>query len=279
MNSSATVKRVGNILELHTPYNAGLVAALKSIAPEHRRWDADAKVWRVSASQQTVVEQIVRQFYPDARIDTAQSMQIQREARVLRIEYLSVPKERADGSFSSFGWCSESWSVVIPNQVLRAWFKEPEHNESQAASTLYGTLMITQQASADEVRSAYRRLARQWHPDVCSEPNASDIFKQIAEANRILSDPLMRRKYNAGLTLESSVQAKQTLRRRDLWSEVSRWQLPLRCGMITCEGTQELKFSVSRILLWQDIIDGAGRVLVTSWPVGDDTFTRKWVEP
>jgi len=276
--SSATVKRVGSILELHTPYNAGLVAALKSIAPEHRQWDAIAKVWRVSVSQQTMVKQIVKQFYPDAQFYALQSAPAQRETRVLRVEYLGAPKERADSSFSSFGWCSESWSVVIPDQVLRAWFKEPEHNESQAASTLYGTLMITQQASADEVRSAYRRLARQWHPDVCSEPNASDVFKQIAEANRILSDPLMRRKYNAGLALESSAQVKQTLRRRDLWSEVSRWQLPLRCGVITCEGTQELKFSVSRILLWQDIIDGAGRVLVTSWPVGAETFTRKWVE-
>ena len=276
--SSATVKRVGSILELHTPYNAGLVAALKSIAPEHRQWDAIAKVWRVSVSQQTMVKQIVKQFYPDAQFYALQSAPAQRETRVLRVEYLGAPKERADSSFSSFGWCSESWSVVIPDQVLRAWFKEPEHNESQAASTLYGTLMITQQASADEVRSAYRRLARQWHPDVCSEPNAGDVFKQIAEANRVLSDPLTRRKYNAGLALESSAQVKQTLRRRDLWSEVSRWQLPLRCGVITCEGTQELKFSVSRILLWQDIIDGAGRVLVTSWPVGAETFTRKWVE-
>jgi len=276
---STTVKRVGSILELHTPYNAGLVAALKSIAPEHRQWDAIAKVWRVSVSQQTMVKQIVKQFYPDAQFYALQSVPAQRETRVLRVEYLGAPKERADSSFSSFGWCSESWSVVIPDQVLRAWFKEPEHNESQAASTLYGTLMITQQASADEVRSAYRRLARQWHPDVCSEPNASDVFKQIAEANRILSDPLMRRKYNAGLMLESSAQVKQTIRRRDLWSEVSRWQLPLRCGIITCEGVQELKFSVNRILLWQDIIDGAGRVLVTSWPVGAETFTRKWVEP
>jgi len=276
--SSATVKRVGSILELHTPYNAGLVAALKSIAPEHRQWDAIAKVWRVSVSQQTMVKQIVKQFYPDAQFYALQSAPAQRETRVLRVEYLGAPKERADSSFSSFGWCSESWSVVIPDQVLRAWFKEPEHNESQAASTLYGTLMITQQANADEVRSAYRRLARQWHPDVCGEPNASDVFKQISEANRILSDPLMRCKYNAGLALETSAQVKQAIRRRDLWSEVSRWQLPLRCGVITCEGTQELKFSVSRILLWQDIIDGAGRVLVTSWPVGAETFTRKWVE-
>jgi len=275
---STTVKRVGSILELHTPYNAGLVAALKSIAPEHRQWDAIAKVWRVSVSQQTMVKQIVKQFYPDAQFYALQSVSAQRETRLLRVEYLGAPKERADGSFSSFGWCNESWSIVIPDQVLRTWFVE-ERSEPQAHSTLYRTLMITQQASADDIRAAYRRLARQWHPDVCSEPNASDVFKQIAEANRILSDPLMRRKYNAGLALESSAQTKQTIRRRDLWSEMSRWQLPLRCGIITCEGTQELKFSVSRILLWQDIIDSAGRVLVTSWLVGADTFTRKWVEP
>jgi len=275
---STTVKRVGNILELHTPYNAGLVAALKAIAPEHRRWDADAKIWRVSASQSIQVERIVKQFYPDARIDVAQPMQAQRETRVLRVEYLGAPKERADGSFSSFGWCSESWSVVIPNRVLRDWFGE-KRDEPQERNTLYSTLMITQQASADDIRTAYRRLARQWHPDVCGEPNASDVFKQIAEANRILSDPLLRRKYNAGLVLEASAQVKQAIRRRDLWSEVSRWQLPLRCGVITCEGIQELKFSISRVLLWQDIIDGAGQVLVTSWPVGAESFTRKWVEP
>jgi curved DNA-binding protein CbpA len=61
----------------------------------------------------------------------------------------------------------------------------------------YATLGVPQEASADEVRKAYRRLALQWHPDRNSgNPQATERFKEISEAYAILIDPAKRQEYD-----------------------------------------------------------------------------------
>lgn len=52
----------------------------------------------------------------------------------------------------------------------------------------YAVLGVARDASADEIKSAYRKLARQYHPDVNKDPGAEDKFKEIGEAYSILSD-------------------------------------------------------------------------------------------
>lgn len=61
----------------------------------------------------------------------------------------------------------------------------------------YATLGVERNASADEIRKAYRRLARKYHPDVNKDASAESRFKEITEANEVLGDPEKRRKYNA----------------------------------------------------------------------------------
>ena len=61
----------------------------------------------------------------------------------------------------------------------------------------YKILGITKSASTEEVKKAYRKLARQYHPDI--NPNNADAnkkFQQINEANKELSDPEKRKKYD-----------------------------------------------------------------------------------
>jgi len=59
----------------------------------------------------------------------------------------------------------------------------------------YATLGVARTASEKEIKAAYRKLARQYHPDVNKDPKANDRFKAINEAYEVLSDPTKRSKY------------------------------------------------------------------------------------
>ena len=62
----------------------------------------------------------------------------------------------------------------------------------------YQDLGIGRDASADDIKRAYRRLARQMHPDVNGDADAEDQFKKVSQAYDVLSDPQKRRAYDAG---------------------------------------------------------------------------------
>ena len=61
----------------------------------------------------------------------------------------------------------------------------------------YQILGVPRNASQDEIQRAYRKLARQYHPDVNHDPGAEDRFKDVSEAYNVLSDPQTRRRYDA----------------------------------------------------------------------------------
>src|SRR3954447_13300186 len=61
----------------------------------------------------------------------------------------------------------------------------------------YEILGVARDASADDIQRAYRKLARQYHPDVNKDPGAEDRFKEVSEAYDVLSDPETRRRYDA----------------------------------------------------------------------------------
>ena len=60
----------------------------------------------------------------------------------------------------------------------------------------YDTLGVSRDASEEEIRRAYRRLARENHPDVSREPDAGQRFAEISEAYEVLRDPDKRRRYD-----------------------------------------------------------------------------------
>ena len=60
----------------------------------------------------------------------------------------------------------------------------------------YATLGVSRDASQDEIKKAYRRLARKYHPDVSKEPDAGKRMAAINEANDVLSDPEKRKVYD-----------------------------------------------------------------------------------
>ncbi|HEU5038728.1 MAG TPA: molecular chaperone DnaJ [Nocardioides sp.] len=63
---------------------------------------------------------------------------------------------------------------------------------------LYELLGVDRGADADTIKKAYRRLARQYHPDVNPDPDAQERFKEISVAYEVLSDPNKRASYDRG---------------------------------------------------------------------------------
>lgn len=64
------------------------------------------------------------------------------------------------------------------------------------SDSLYETLGVSKNASMDEIKKAYRRLARKYHPDINKEKNAEEKFKEINAAYEILSDERKRSQYD-----------------------------------------------------------------------------------
>lgn len=79
----------------------------------------------------------------------------------------------------------------------------------------YKILGVARDATVDDIKKAYRRLARKYHPDVSKEVGAEEKFKDVNEANEVLSDPQKRAAYDQ----LGAYQGGQEFRPPPGWSE------------------------------------------------------------
>lgn len=270
--SSLTLEN-GNLV-VRTKYDQGFVAALKATIPStSRTFDKEAKVWIVEPTYGDQVAKLISQFFGELVLaPMIKTVKPVNELRVIEVRYVGMTKDRGTGERSAFGLdgCGE-WSVIFPEDVLRAWFCDTQTSRPSSGS-LYALLGISTLAQPDEIKSAYRRMAKQWHPDVCKEPDAAEVFKKIVSAYELLSNEIKRARYDAGLALEAS------LKNRPAPADYSAmFRSPLRCGYILAEGIFQLnRFVVNKILAWDDITNEKGQTLVTSWPLGATKPVEVW---
>jgi len=85
----------------------------------------------------------------------------------------------------------------------------------------YKSLGIARDASTDDIRKAYRRLARKYHPDVSKHPDAENKFKEINEAYDVLKDPKKREAYDM---LGSNWRAGQNFEPPPEWTKQFNFQ-------------------------------------------------------
>ena len=66
----------------------------------------------------------------------------------------------------------------------------------------YSVLGVSPSASQDEIKKAYRKLAKKYHPDAnASDAKAAERFKEISEANNVLGDPEKRKQLHAAAAM------------------------------------------------------------------------------
>lgn len=108
------------------------------------------------------------------------------------------------------------------------------------ADDLYGTLGVSTSATADEIKRAYRRLARQLHPDVNPDAAAQQRFRQVISAYETLSDPHRRQTYD-GSRRRSAPAAAAVPKGADI-----HVQLAMKLEQIARGGTQRITLEDGR---------------------------------
>ncbi|MEL7626960.1 MAG: J domain-containing protein [Anaerolineaceae bacterium] len=297
--SCRVIEEKGALL-VFTPYVPALVHAIKSLPYTERKFDPARKAWLVDAKHgQEVIDWI--ELYAGERVSLPvfggisgsplpQASVQSPITRILQLRYLGACKTRDDGSVSAIGLVGDDWSAIFSERVLRSWFEGIDFDELETAATsrkprsetLYTILGIKKSATPDELKKAFRRMALQWHPDHCKEPDAHERFIQIKTAYDTLCEPSKRARYDIGLELqakhERQLRAQEKWKLRNLLAPDTQYRAPLRCGLVMVEGVEKLgRLEVSKIFAWEDWVNEQGQVLVTSWEAGAKEPNEMWV--
>ena len=263
-----------NGLAFKTPYDRHLLEEMKEQIPyNERKWDHNNKVWLIDPKHARLAQELTLKYFQFNVAIPETTVTTKTETKILEVRYIGRAKDRGEAEPLAFGNLNGDWSVIFPESVLREYFTGIK---DVIPLTLYGVLGVKKSCSREDIKQAFRRMARQWHPDVCNETDAEERFKEINEAYAILKSP-KRAKYDAGLKLQERVKGEdpQGIFPGNFGDQYSP---PLRCGYILAEGYQSVgRFYVGKIIDWRDITNESGQTLVTSWRKGDEKWHEAWV--
>lgn len=281
----ATLTKQGTRLLVATPYNADFVNLLKEKVPHNSRsYNRDERIWIVDAKYLQVIKDTAELYFDHVDVvhDKAQSKNTR---QVILVEYMGRTKD--DNSFNvAYANCfvNGSWSIRVSEKVLRSYFEgfnEAEQPTQQQDLTLYGLLGAKPASTVDELKRAYLRAAKVWHPDLNKDSDAAEMFKKVKSAWDTLSNPMIRAKYDAGLKLMQKQESPDPSWKSANLSTVSDYgyRAPATCGLVDCEIKQGIKQTISKIYDWKDDTRTFGSVTlvrVAYWQKGAKEFTTRW---
>jgi len=85
----------------------------------------------------------------------------------------------------------------------------------------YEILGVQKNSTPEEIKNAFRKLAKKYHPDVNSEPSANEKFKKIYMAYEILKDPMKRSEYDS--IFESHYKNESNKYEEDFFNDTNSW--------------------------------------------------------
>lgn len=167
-------------------------------------------------------------------------------------------------------WVDGGWNCILPERALKEFFGEP----AKAFDGNFHRVLL----ESTDVAKAYKRLARQFHPDLNKAKDATEQFRRLRQAFDDLKDPLRKKRYEAGLKFQTSALTK---------AEQVVFRVPKSNGRVVVLGTwnepyrgaskyggagvrDQRVLTVSKILSWSDIFDDRGRVMCSTWSGGSD---------
>jgi hypothetical protein len=268
-------------LKFTSSYDPGLVSSLKaSIPAAARRWDHANKAWIVAPQYAATIAGICKaNLGVDVQLPIADNTRPQTQQRLLRVEYIGQLKDRGDGSLTAYGlvFPQDDWAAVFSEAVLREWFEGDNQRQSPVMTTYYSLLAVKRTATDEEIKTAWRKMVKRYHPDVNKDDDAHDMTRKINDAYKALRDPMLRRRYDAGLTLADSTAGNEAYKANRGLDSFTYWRAPIRCGLILATGYVSLgRFVVEQINEWLDITEN-GLTLVTSWDVATNSLRREWI--
>lgn len=265
-----TLTYTNGALVLKSRYDPTLVAEIKALPSTDRKYNPADKTWHIDPAHGQRVVELVKQHLGETIVAPAVTALSKTETRMFEVRYIGAAKDRGGSERTALGWCDNEWTVVFPESALREWFCAPKRPDEEL--TLYQVLAVKKDSDAQAIKTAYRRLSKQWHPDICREPGASEIFRKINDAYSLLSDERKRARYDAGLALAATLTEETRVT-----AITDGYRSPLRCGLIMAEGQDKVgRFVVETILAWEDITNDRNQVLSVSWPMGQDKFQEVW---